>query len=134
MKPYHHITIQPYNNNSTISPYLHITAIQQYHHITISPYHHITTIQQYPHNQHNFQSIFVPMKYIAKALTKQAVKETAEELMAQNNTTTTLDVKKSLRGKGYLATQDEVSSLMTILGDEELWYHTIKNGHKVYWK
>jgi hypothetical protein len=74
------------------------------------------------------------MNATAKPLTKQAVKETAEELLVKNKTITSLEVKKALRLKGYFATQEEISSLLTMLCDEEGWTFTAQGGHKIYWK
>lgn len=69
-----------------------------------------------------------------QAITKDIVKDVAEELMEENGQTTTLEVKEELRKRGYFAVQKEVSDLMFDLGHEEDW--NIQNDptgtHRVY--
>lgn len=69
-----------------------------------------------------------------QAITKDIVKDVAEDLMEKNGQTTTLEVKDELRNRGYWAVQDEVSNMMFDLGHEEDW--DIQNDptgtHRVY--
>lgn len=70
---------------------------------------------------------------IAKNLTKEVVKNYAQALMLQNDTTTTLDVKEVLRERGYYATQEEISEIMKTLCEEESWCFTSNGKYKIYW-
>jgi len=52
-------------------------------------------------------------------LIKDIVKATAEELIKDNGDTTTLEVKRELRLRGFWATQDEVRRFMDEIASEE---------------
>ncbi len=67
-----------------------------------------------------------------QALTVDAVRNIAEELMTKYGNTTTLDVKNLLRNRNFFATQQEVSGYMDTLSTTEQWHHTQKNGYRVY--
>lgn len=67
-----------------------------------------------------------------KSITKDAVKEAAEDLIKQNGETTTLDVKNSLRNSGYFAKQDEVSQIMLEIGTEESWQINNNGIYRIY--
>ena len=54
-------------------------------------------------------------------LSTAAVMDTAISLMQENGTTTTLEVKRSLRNQGYWAVQATVSRLMQYLAIEFGW-------------
>ena len=47
-----------------------------------------------------------------KNLNEQAVLDAAKQLIADNGSTTTLDIKNVLRNQGYFATQNQVSAIM----------------------
>ena len=63
-----------------------------------------------------------------KSLTKEAVKETAEGLMKKNGSTTTLDVKNTLRANDYWCVQSEVSSMLQTVSAEEGWDYSNPSG------
>jgi hypothetical protein len=67
-------------------------------------------------------------------LTKQAVKDAAEQLMNQNGQTTTLEVKTALRSQGYFAKQEAVSVLMDELCQELSWEFVYNGTFRVYRK
>lgn len=67
-----------------------------------------------------------------KTTDKQAVKDTALELIAANGKTTNLEVKEALRTKGYWATQDEVREFMKVLAGEENWARNYAGTHFEY--
>lgn len=54
-------------------------------------------------------------------LTRDAVRTVATSLMALHGTTTTLDVKRHLRSRGYWARQADVSAYMHRLAVAERW-------------
>jgi hypothetical protein len=63
-----------------------------------------------------------------KTLTKVAVLVMAVDLMKDNNSTTTLDVKNALRAEGYFAKQQDVSDFMYKIAQEEKWNINESNG------
>jgi len=65
-------------------------------------------------------------------VTKDAVRDVAEDLMRSNDTTTTLDVKTELRNRGYWATQPEVSKFLRELADEKDYDFTTNGIYNVY--
>ncbi|EAY30587.1 WGR domain-containing protein [Microscilla marina] len=67
-----------------------------------------------------------------KTLTKDAVKEAAEDLIEAFGTTTTLDVKNKLRQQGFQALQAEVSTLMDEVTAEESWQFNHNGRYRVY--
>jgi predicted DNA-binding WGR domain protein len=67
-----------------------------------------------------------------KNLDKSAVLKTAEKLIVQNGSTTTLDVKNYLRNNGYHATQSDVSRWMDELCIQENWIYSTQHNHRVY--
>ncbi|WP_299456943.1 WGR domain-containing protein [uncultured Microscilla sp.] len=67
-----------------------------------------------------------------KTLTKDAVKEAAEDLIEAFGTTTTLDVKNKLRQQGFQALQAEVSTLMDAVTAEESWQFNHNGRYRVY--
>jgi predicted DNA-binding WGR domain protein len=67
-----------------------------------------------------------------KTLTKEDVLDTAETLMNDNGSTTTLDVKNKLRNLGFQAMQADVSRWMDELAREERWNYNQQSGHRVY--
>lgn len=66
--------------------------------------------------------------------TKADVLLIAMRLMLQKGETTTLEVKNSLRDAGFFAIQDDVSTTMRILADEEGWAvgTSQDNEHRIY--
>jgi hypothetical protein len=67
-------------------------------------------------------------------LTKQAVRDAAEQLITQNGQTTTLEVKTALRNLGYFARQSEVSVLMDELCQELSWEFMQNGAFRIYRK
>ena len=69
-----------------------------------------------------------------QAITSDIVKEVAEKLMESNGQTTTLEVKKELRNRGYWAKQKEVSDLMFDLSNTEDWdvQNAASGTHRLY--
>jgi len=67
-----------------------------------------------------------------KTVDKAAVKKTAEKLMNDNGSTTTLDVKNTMRKDGYFAEQSVVSDHMRTLNSEEDWDYTSNGSFNTY--
>ena len=67
-----------------------------------------------------------------KKLSKVAVMLTAIELMKDQGTTTTLEVKEALRVEGYFAKQVDVSTLMFKIAQEEDWVIDSSGIFRVY--
>jgi len=67
-----------------------------------------------------------------KDLTKADVYDVAMDLIEENGSTTTLDVKKELRKNGFFAKQVEVSNYMNEISDEENWNFTFNGVHRTY--
>lgn len=67
-----------------------------------------------------------------KVTTKADVFDVASDLIEQNGSTTTLDIKKEMRNRGFFALQADVSSLMIDICDEEDWSFTFNGVHRVY--
>ena len=67
-----------------------------------------------------------------KKLSKVAVMLTAIELMKDQGTTTTLEVKEALRVEGYFAKQVDVSTLMFEVAQEEGWTINSSGIFRVY--
>lgn len=65
-------------------------------------------------------------------LNKTAVLICAVELMLDNGSTTTLDVKNKLRKNHYSCSQTEVSSFMRDLASEEKWKHSDNGVFRTY--
>ncbi len=63
---------------------------------------------------------------------KIEIKLTAERLMSASGQTTTLQVKNHLRNRGFLAFQNEVSSIMGQLAGENNWRHVHNGQFRVY--
>ena len=73
-----------------------------------------------------------PTPTTLRPLTLEAVWDTAESLIFANGSTTTLEVKRALRGEGYLARQQEVSAAMAYLAEEDQWSYTCNGRHRTY--
>jgi len=67
-----------------------------------------------------------------KNLSKEAVKQTAEELINDDGCTTVLDVKIALRAEGYFAKQGEVSALLFEIANEEGWVIEENGTYRTY--
>ena len=67
-----------------------------------------------------------------KTLTKADVFDVASDLIEANGSTTTLDIKKELRNRGFFALQADVSDYMVQVCDEEDWSFTFNGVHRVY--
>jgi len=67
-------------------------------------------------------------------VTRDDVKTVAETFIENNGSTTTFDVKKSLRNDGYFVTQAEVSAWMNDLVDECNWTYTFNGTYRTYMK
>ena len=65
-------------------------------------------------------------------LTNPAVREAAVFDALRTGTTTTLDVKRHLRDRGYWATQDEVSRRVRRLAEAEGWPWWEMGGFRLY--
>jgi hypothetical protein len=65
-------------------------------------------------------------------LTKDTVKESFLKLLEDKRSTTSLDVKNDLRGKGFYAKQDEVTNLMREIADEESISFTFNGTFRTY--
>ena len=65
-------------------------------------------------------------------LTLDSVKDIAESLIASAGSTTTLEVKKELRQKGYWAKQSEVSKHMNDIALSEGWNWHDNGTHRTY--
>lgn len=65
-------------------------------------------------------------------INKTAVLICAIELMVENGSTTTLDVKNKLRKNHYSCSQKEVSSLMGEIASDEKWKHTDNGTFRTY--
>lgn len=69
---------------------------------------------------------------MAKTLTKADVFDVASDLIEQNGSTTTLDIKNELRKRGFFALQADVSQHMMDVCDEEGWSFSVSGNHRVY--
>lgn len=69
---------------------------------------------------------------MGKQLTKSDVYDTAMDLIEDNGTTSTLEVKMELRNRGFFAKQADVSEFMLEIADEEKWSFTYNGVHRVY--
>ena len=67
-----------------------------------------------------------------KDLTKDETQKAAVDLIKMFGTTTTLDVKTELRGRGFKADQSEVSKFMAELAKELKWKTQKDGNHVVY--
>lgn len=67
-----------------------------------------------------------------KNLTDQAVIDAAKQLIAQNGSTTTLDIKNELRDQGYFATQNQVSAMMFNNFQSAGLEFSVAGGHREY--
>ena len=63
---------------------------------------------------------------------KQDIKKTAFLLMKKNGQTTTLEVKKHLRTRGFHVRQIIVSRCMDEAAAEEMWYYTCNGTFRTY--
>ena len=63
---------------------------------------------------------------------KRSVQKAADHLIAIYGSTTTLEVKKYLRAKGYIAFQRDVSSKMELLSDELGWAFMCNGQYRAY--
>ncbi|HRK74037.1 MAG TPA: hypothetical protein PLL64_07160 [Rhodothermales bacterium] len=59
---------------------------------------------------------------MSKKISVSAVREAAHQLMKDNGTTTTLEVKLTLRQRGFWAVQMEVSAIMEKVAAQEDWF------------
>lgn len=69
---------------------------------------------------------------MGKTLTKADVFDVASDLIEQNGSTTTLDIKTELRNRGFFAKQADVSELMIEVCQEEGYTFTFNGVHRVY--
>lgn len=67
-----------------------------------------------------------------KNLTKSDVFDVATDLIEENGSTTTLDVKNELRARGFFAKQADVSEHMLAIADSENWNFTYTGVHRQY--
>jgi hypothetical protein len=67
-----------------------------------------------------------------KNLVKSDVYDVALDLIEENGSTTTLDVKNELRTRGFFAKQADVSEFMLEVAAEEKWDFTYNGVHRVY--
>jgi hypothetical protein len=68
-----------------------------------------------------------------KNITRETVRDFARALIILNEQTTTLEVKNTLRARGYWATQDEVRNLMLDITSADSDIQYIDNGiHRIY--
>lgn len=66
------------------------------------------------------------------AISKAVVLVVAKELLEENTTTTTLEVKQELRKRGFDARQSDTSNMMAQLGIEENWDVDSSGLYKIY--
>jgi len=64
--------------------------------------------------------------------TRDEVKEVFLELLEENETTTSLEVKEELRNRGFWATQQEIGPLVRDIGDEEGTYWDFNGSYRTY--
>ncbi|WP_020532292.1 hypothetical protein [Flexithrix dorotheae] len=69
---------------------------------------------------------------MAKKLTLDIIRITAEDLMLENGETTTLEVKLYLRGLGYIAFQSEISAIMAELCEQNGWSFEYNGLFRIY--
>lgn len=69
---------------------------------------------------------------MSKNLTKADVFDVASDLIEQNGSTTTLDIKNELRNRGFFAKQADVSELMIEVCSEENYSFSYNGVHRVY--
>lgn len=69
---------------------------------------------------------------MGKTLTKADVFDVASDLIEANGSTTTLDIKKECRDRGFFALQADVSDLMQQVCNEENWNFSYNGVHRVY--
>lgn len=67
-----------------------------------------------------------------KNLSKADVYDVAIDLIEDNGSTTTLDIKNELRNRGFFAKQADVSEFMLQVADEEGWNFSYNGVHRVY--
>jgi hypothetical protein len=67
-----------------------------------------------------------------KSLTKSDVYDVALDLIEENGSTTTLDVKTELRARNFSARQADVSEHMIEIAAEEKWGFSFNGVHRVY--
>lgn len=67
-----------------------------------------------------------------KNLTKADVYDVALDLIEENGSTTTLNVKNELRNRNFYAKQADVSEFMIQIADDENWLFTYNGVHRVY--
>lgn len=69
---------------------------------------------------------------MSKTLTKADVFDVASDLIEQNGSATTLEIKNELRHRGFFALQADVSQFMMDVCIEENWVFTVNGNHRVY--
>jgi hypothetical protein len=74
----------------------------------------------------------IPQRHKYRPLTKTAVKDTADSLLKQHTSATTLDIKSALRQQGFWAQQHEISHLMAELADEGVYSFTFNGTYRTY--
>lgn len=67
-----------------------------------------------------------------KALNNETVRVVALELMEQNDTTTTLEVKNILRSMGFWAIQSDIAARMNEICVQERWRYTYNGKYRTY--
>lgn len=67
-----------------------------------------------------------------KKINKNIVRRTAENLILNNDCTTTLEVKLALRNRGYFALQNEVSAIMDELLEENIFEYWCNGVFRIY--
>ncbi|MFK7933867.1 MAG: hypothetical protein AB8G22_10175 [Saprospiraceae bacterium] len=72
------------------------------------------------------------LKNQLKVLNNETVRIVAIELMEQNNTTSTLEVKKVLRAMGFWAIQTDISARMDEICEQEEWHFTCNGSFRTY--
>lgn len=72
------------------------------------------------------------LKNKLKVLNNETVRIVAVELMEQNGTTSTLNVKKVLRAMGFWAIQTDISARMKEICEQEEWHFTCNGTYRTY--
>lgn len=69
-----------------------------------------------------------------KQLTVNDVEGVADELLAANGQTTTLDIKNRLRDEGFWAVQYDVANSMYLLWEARGWHWTFNGTYRIYYQ
>lgn len=67
-----------------------------------------------------------------KAVNSETIRVVALELMKENKTTSTLEIKRILRDMGFWAIQSEVSEQMKEIAAQEEWHFTCNGTYRTY--